>query len=100
MAAVQTFGPPKPDTRLYKVCFFVTADARVGMLPRLLAPIAKLGAVPERVHASTEAGNGSELSVDLRVASLSAREAHLIDKTLRVIVGVRTLLTVREEESR
>ena len=97
MATVHLSGPPEPDTSLYKVCFFLTADARVGMLARILAPFAKLGAMPQRLHASTEAGDGCELSVDLRVADLSAREAHLFDKTLRVIVGMRSLLVVRKE---
>ena len=38
---------PVPD--LFRVCFFITADARIGMLPRLLDPVAKLGAVLKRV---------------------------------------------------
>ncbi len=105
MSAVQDAGDPvgraaralAPAPSLYKVCFFLTADARTGMLPRILAPIAKLGAVPERVHASTEDGDGQEMSVDLRVANLSEREAFLLDKTLRVIVGVRSLLVIRDE---
>ncbi len=97
MTALYSTGPLAPDAKLLKVCFFITADARTGMLPRILAPFAKLGAVPERVHASTEDGDGGELSVDVRVANLSAREAHLLDKTLRVIVGVRAMLVVRDE---
>ena len=97
MSSVYSTGPLAPEQRLFKVCFFVTADARTGMLPRILAPFAKLGAVPERVHASTEDGDGQELSVDVRVANLSAREARLLDKTLRVIVGVRSMLVVRDD---
>jgi len=97
MTAAYSTEPFAPESRLFKVCFFITADARTGMLPRILAPFAKLGAVPQRVHASTEDGDGRELSVDVRVANLSAREAHLLDKTLRVIVGVRTMLVVRDD---
>jgi len=97
MTAAYSTEPFAPESRLFKVCFFITADARTGMLPRILAPFAKLGAVPERVHASTEDGDGRELSVDVRVANISAREAHLLDKTLRVIVGVRTMLVVRDD---
>ena len=39
-----------PTVRAY---FFVTAPSDPGLLPRLIEPVAKLGAVPSRVHAGS-----------------------------------------------
>ena len=51
--------------------FFISAPADPGLLPRLIEPVAKLGAVPSRVHASRESGDGSELNVDLRLVGVA-----------------------------
>jgi len=56
---------PRAQARTVRAFFFITAPADPGLLPRLIEPVAKLGAVPSRVHASRESGDGSELSVDL-----------------------------------
>ena len=69
--------------------FLVTAPADPQLLPRLIEPIAKLGATPLRVHASREDGDGRELSVDLRLAGVPARTAELVEFALRAVVGVR-----------
>jgi len=61
---------PCAQARTVRAFFFVTAPADPGLLPRLIEPVAKLGAVPSRVHASRESGDGSELSVDLRLAGV------------------------------
>jgi hypothetical protein len=86
-----------PDT--VRAFFFVTAPADPGLLPRLIEPVAKLGAVPTRVHASRESGDGSELSVDLRLTGVAPRTAELIEYALRAVVGVRQVMAVVEPEA-
>ena len=53
--------------------FFVSGPADPGLLPRLIEPVAKLGAVPTRVHASRESGDGTELTEGHRGTRLPAR---------------------------
>lgn len=79
--------------------YYVTAPADPGLLPRLIEPVAKLGAVPSRVHASRESGDGSELSVDLRLTGVAPRTAELVEYALRAVVGVRQVLAVVEPEA-
>src|SRR5512145_3112775 len=79
--------------------FFISAPAHPGLLPRLIEPVAKLGAVPHRMHASRESGDGSELVVDLRLAGIPPRTADLVARALRAVVGVRQVKTVVEPES-
>lgn len=76
--------------------FLVQGSADPGLLPRLLEPFAKLGTAPNRVHASREAGDGSTLTVDLRVCDVSSRHAELIEMGLRRIVGISQLIAVIE----
>lgn len=76
--------------------FLVLGPSDPSLLPRLVEPFSKLGTVPSRVHASCEAGDGSEMSVDLRIASVEARTAELIEAALRRIVGVSQLIAVVE----
>ncbi|HWE17133.1 MAG TPA: hypothetical protein VG758_08120 [Hyphomicrobiaceae bacterium] len=78
--------------------FFVSAPADPGLLARLIEPVAKLGAVPQRVHASREAGDGTELTVDLRLAGVAPRTADLVERALRAVVGVRQVMAVVEPE--
>jgi hypothetical protein len=84
--------------RTVRAFFFVTAPADPGLLPRLIEPVAKLGAVPSRVHASRESGDGSELSVDLRLTGVAPRTAELVEYALRAVVGVRQVMAVVEPE--
>lgn len=79
--------------------FLVSAPADPGLLPRLIEPVAKLGATPLRVHASREAGDGSELSVDLRLGGVALRTVELVDCALRAVVGVRQVCLQIEPES-
>ena len=51
-----------------------------------------------RIHASSEAGDGSELTVDLRLGGLTPRAAQLIEHGLRATVGVRQVIAVVEPE--
>src|ERR1700674_4678501 len=90
---------PRAQARTVRAFFFVTAPADPGLLPRLIEPVAKLGAVPSRVHASRESGDGSELSVDLRLAGVTPRTAELVEFALRAVVGVRQVLAVVEPET-
>lgn len=79
--------------------FFVTAPADPGLLPRLIEPVAKLGTVPTRVHATRESGDGSEMTVDLRVAGVPQRTADLVERALRAVVGVRQVMAVIEPDA-
>lgn len=92
VAAVEPAMSPSTVNAL----FHVTGEAHPGLLSRLIEPVAKLGAVPTRVHASREAGDGSEMTVDLRLADVSPRTAELVAMALRAIVGVSHVMTVVE----
>jgi hypothetical protein len=87
---------PLVGTHRVRAFFFVTAPADPGLLPRLIEPIAKLGAIPSRVHASRESGDGSELSVDLRLCDVPLRTARLVEFALRAVIGVRQVMAVVE----
>jgi hypothetical protein len=76
--------------------YLVVGASDPGFLSRLVEPMAKLGEVPTRVHASREAGDGSEVSVDLRLSAISPRTAELVENALRRIVGVRQVIAVVE----
>lgn len=82
----------------FKALFYVTGAADPGLLPRLIEPVAKLGHVPARVHASRESGDGTELAVDLRLKGVSSRTAQLVENALRATVGVRQVIAVVEPE--
>lgn len=88
---------PRPTvSSSFKALFYVVGAADPGLLPRLIEPMAKMGHVPSRVHASRESGDGSELVVDLRLADVSARTAQLVENALRATVGVRQVIAVVE----
>jgi hypothetical protein len=76
--------------------FLVQGLADPGLLPRLIEPFSKLGLVPSRVHASCEAGDGSQMTVDLRLCGAKPRLAELVEYELRRIVGVSQLIAVVE----
>ena len=96
LAAVGADAPRASAT--VRAFFFVTAPADPGLLPRLIEPVAKLGAVPSRVHASRESGDGSELVVDMRLVGVPPRTADLVARALRAVVGVRQVKAVVEPE--
>ena len=91
-------GAARAQLKTVRAYFFISAPADPGLLPRLIEPVAKLGAVPARVHASRESGDGSELTVDLRLAGVAPRTADLIERALRAVVGVRQVMAVVEPE--
>ncbi|MEZ5816439.1 MAG: hypothetical protein R3D44_05095 [Hyphomicrobiaceae bacterium] len=76
--------------------FLVHGPSDPGLLPRLVEPFAKLGTVPSRVHASRESGDGSQMTVDLRLCEVAPRVAELVEAALRRVVGVSQLIAVVE----
>ncbi len=90
---------PPAEAPAFRAFFFITAPADPGLLPRLIEPIAKLGSVPSRVHASRESGDGTEVTVDLRLAGVPLRTANLVERALRAVVGVRQVMAVIEREA-
>jgi len=87
---------PRKDAETVTAMFFVTAQADPGMAPRLVEPFSRMDVVPTRIHFSTEDGSGAEIAADLRAANVTRQTAHLIDKALRRIVGVRQVIAVTE----
>jgi hypothetical protein len=51
------------------------------------------------VHASRESGDGSELSVELRLAGVAPRTAELVEYALRAVVGVRQVMALIEADA-
>lgn len=82
--------------QLVNARYLVVGPADPGFLSRLVEPVAKLGEVPTRVHATREAGDGTELSVDLRLSAVNPRTAELVENALRRIVGVHQVIAVVE----
>lgn len=82
------YGAAAAARATVRAYFLVSAPADPNLLPRLIEPIAKMGATPIRVHASRESGDGSELNVDLRLAGVAPRTAELVEFALRAVVGV------------
>jgi hypothetical protein len=97
-AAAAAIVQPRPRAETVRALFYVAAPADPGLLPRLVESVAKLGYVPSRVHASREAGDGSELTVDLRITGVPSRTAELVEFALRAVVGVRQVIAVVERE--
>ena len=79
-----------------KALFYVVGDSDPAMLPRITAPLAKLGFVPSRLHASNESGDGSVMTVDLRVCDVPQESAKRIETALRTMVGVQQVIAVYE----
>jgi hypothetical protein len=90
---------PRAQAHTVRAFFFVTTPADPGLLSRLIEPVAKLGTVPSRVHASRESGDGSELSVELRLSGVAPRTAELVEFALRAVVGVRQVMALIEAEA-
>jgi hypothetical protein len=86
-----------PSSVLVNARYLVVGPSDPGFLSRLVEPVAKLGEVPVRLHATREAGDGTELTVDLRLSAVSERMAELVDNALRRIVGVSQVIAVVEQ---
>lgn len=97
-AAAAQSEPRSTTPSSFKALFYITGAADPGLLSRLIEPAAKLGHVPARVHASREAGDGTELTVDLRLKGISSRTAELVENALRATIGVRQVIAVVEPD--
>lgn len=95
LALGQSCSPLVAERQVY-ARFLVLGPADPGLLPRLVEPFSKLGTIPTRVHASRESGDGSEMTVDLRLGDVAPRTAELIELALRRVVGVSQLIAVVE----
>lgn len=94
--AVQHAARALPSNARVKAYFLVSGPAEPGLVPRLADCVAKLGLVPLRLHASSEAGDGSELACDLRVEAVPPDEAERLEVLLRRVIGVRQVVAVVE----
>jgi len=81
-----------PVTNHVCATYLVSGVADAGLLSRVLEPVAKLGLVPERVHALREGPRGGSMTVDFSLSAVSARHAELVEFALRAIVGVHRVL--------
>lgn len=79
-----------------RALFHVTGVADPGLVPRLVEPVAKLGHVPTRLFVSREDGDGSELTVDLRLADIPQTDARRVETALRAVIGVTHVIAVYE----
>lgn len=96
LAAGQSAFAVEPAT--VSARFLVQGPSDPGLLQRLVEPFSKLGVVPARVHASCESGDGSQMTVDLRLSGVTPRVAELIEYELRRIVYVSQLIVVVEAD--
>ena len=64
----------------------VLADAEPGLLPRLLAPLARRDLTPDRLRARRV---DQAMLVELDLDALPAEMLHLVEGNLRQVVGVR-----------
>ncbi|MEZ5843459.1 MAG: hypothetical protein R3D27_06945 [Hyphomicrobiaceae bacterium] len=86
-------------TDRFRALFHVTGTADPGLLPRLIDPVVKLGLVPSRLFASAEDGDGSVVTVDMRLGGVPLVEAERVALALRRVVGVAQVLAVIEPEA-
>ena len=89
-------APTTKSESLTRALFHVVGDTDPSLLPRVVEPAAKLGLVPTRVHASAEDGDGSRLTIDLRLGVVPEVAAKRIESALRGIVGVVQVIAVYE----
>jgi len=86
-------SPAMPEQGMARTYFFITALNEADLLPRVLSPFLKLGLTPYRVHASSEHGDGEEISIELRFQDLSPHLADALASRCRAIVGVGVVIT-------
>jgi hypothetical protein len=92
-SATTSVAPRGQSNALVKAYFLVTGPAEPGLVPRLAGCVAKLGLVPLRLHASSEAGDGSELDCDLRVGAVEPGEVERLEGLLRRVAGVSRVVS-------
>lgn len=93
--SAQSQPSPSADT-CSRALFHVTGASDPNFLPRIVGPVAKMGHTPLRLHVSCEDGDGSTLTVDLRLADVAQADARRIEGALRSVVGVQQVIAVYE----
>ena len=83
--------------RFQTQCFSVLAQADPATLPRVLAPFAKRGLIPERVQASRGNAPKDDLLIDLQLADTDPALAHAVAQELRRQICVETVLLVEKQ---
>ena len=83
--------PLSNDPACWPVRFEVLAEAEPGLLPRVLAPLARRDLVPDRVRSRRE---GTALLIELGMDAMPSEMLHLVEGNLRQIVGVRRVSVV------
>lgn len=75
------------------VLFTVEAEAFAGLLPRLLAPLAKRDLVPDLLRARR---SGDQLRVEIGLEALPEEYLHVIEGSFGQVIGVhRVEVTLR-----
>jgi hypothetical protein len=70
------------------VRFLLMADPEPGLLPRLLAPFARRGLIPDLVLARRA---GDALAVEIAMDAMPGEMLHLVEGNLRQVVGLRSV---------
>ena len=83
--------------RFQTQCFSVQAQADPQTLPRVLAPFAKRGLIPDGVQASRGSTARDALHIDLQLANTDPALAHAIAQELRRQVCVETVLLAEQQ---
>lgn len=86
---VQSAASPRPTSDQLHAFYRVLGVADAGLISRVLEPVAKLGLLPDRVHAARTPGDLDGMTVDVSLPDVSPRHAELVAFALRAIVGVR-----------
>jgi hypothetical protein len=95
-ASMAAGAPEAHPANQVKALFYVVGDTDPSLLARVVAPVAKLGYAPTRLHASSEAGDGSLMTIDLRVHDVFQIAAERMERALRATVGVHQVIAVYE----
>lgn len=90
----QPSATPSTETGTVRVMYYVQAAADPNLLPRLIQPFAKLGLIPDRVYADREWHGDKDLNIELRLLSIDANQAILLEKTLASVIGVHNVIAV------
>jgi len=86
-----------PDPVLSTACFFITAEAEPGVLPRIVELFAKRGLTPSHLRADWSGAAGDVLAIEVRMAGMDRELAAYIGRCLR---GIATVREVRVSEQR
>ena len=79
-------------------CFSVTGLRDPSLLSRLLAPFAKRGLVPSRLHAAQDQQDTDMVLVDIQMPDMDADLADQIGSGLQQIIGVTEVLVGKKIE--